>query len=540
MSQAQRGAIRSAFCGCQRTAARHAVAVLVAATAVAFAPASLPAQAGSGAAPAAVDAAALQELDRYVAQAVRDWNIPGLAVAVVSGDRVVFMRGYGVREVGRPEAVDAGTRFAIGSTTKAMVAVALGILVDEGAVAWDAPVITYLPWFRVADPWLTRELTVRDLLTHRAGFPNIDQIWTNPGFTADEILRRVAGLETVYSPRSGFIYQNVMYAVAGAVIEAASGMPWDAFVRTRILQPLGMTATEPTLAALAGQANVAAPHTNAGGTIRLTSNRSVDQVGPAGSVWSSIDDMAKWMRFTLRGELHGRRLLSERTHREIMSPQVVAPQSMYPAMTLVQPRFFTYGLGWFLHDYAGHAVAMHTGSINGMNALIGLLPDRDVGVYVLANVGGAELRHALMYRVFDLFTGRPARDWSGELRALYAARVQATAAQSSASSGPAGSAGAAGPSMPLERYAGTYAHPVFGSVTVTLTGDQLRVSAELGRTGTLAHRQYDSFLATWTDDIGGAAAIVFMPDGAGGVRALRAFGATFERVATGAPGTLRP
>jgi CubicO group peptidase (beta-lactamase class C family) len=471
-----------------------------------------------------VDADALRSLDAYIAGAVEEWDLPGLAIAIVAGDSVVFSRGYGLRDIERPEPVDTGTRFAIGSTTKAMISVALGILVDEGAVEWDAPVITYLPWFRVGDPYITRELTVRDLLTHRAGFPNIDQIWTNPGFTTDDILHRIAELEPVYSLRSSFIYQNVMYAVAGAVIEAAAGMPWDAFLHARIFEPLGMTATQATLGAVEGQPNVASPHTNAGGTIRLTRNTPVDAVGPAGSVWSSVDDMARWVRFNLNGgELEGTRLLDQATHREIVSPQVIAPASMYPTMTIVQPRFFTYGLAWFIHDYRGEAVVMHTGSISGMNALAGMLPDRGVGVYVLANAGGAELRHALMYRVFDLFAGAPERDWSTELRELYAPRAQPAAP-------PAGrDEGGGQPSLPLQRYSGTFTAPIFGDVTVTLRDGALHLDSEFNRAGTLEHVRYDTFRVEWEGEVGGTAPVIFVPDGTGGVRAVRVFRATFER-----------
>lgn len=472
----------------------------------------------------AVDADALRDLDAYITAGVDDWNLPGLAIAIVAGDSVVFARGYGQRNIERPEPVDTGTRFAIGSTTKAMISVALGILVDEGAVEWDAPVITYLPWFRVGDPYITRELTVRDLLTHRAGFPNIDQIWTNPGFTSDEILRRIAELEPVYSLRSSFIYQNIMYAVAGAVIEAAAGMPWDAFLHERIFEPLGMTATEATLAAVEGQPNVASPHTNAGDTIRLTRNVPVDAVGPAGSVWSSVDDMARWIRFNLNGgELEGRRLLEEATHREIVSPQVIAPSSMYPTMTIVEPRFFTYGLAWFIHDYRGEGVVMHTGSINGMNALAGMLPDRGVGVYVLANAGGAELRHALMYRVFDLFTGAPERDWSTELRELYSQRAESAAPPSEDDEG------GAEPSLPLERYTGTFTAPIFGDVTVTLRDGALHLDSEFDRSGALEHVRYETFRVQWEGEPGGTASVVFLPDGTGEVRAVRVFRATFER-----------
>jgi len=473
---------------------------------------------------APVDADALRNLDRYIAGAVEEWNLPGLAIAIVAGDSVVFARGYGLRNIEQPEPVDTGTRFAIGSTTKAMISVALGILVDEGTVEWDAPVITYLPWFRVGDPYITRELTVRDLLTHRGGFPNIDQIWSNPGFTGDEIVRRIAELEPVYSLRSSFIYQNVMYAVAGEVIEAAARVPWDAFVHERIFEPLGMTATEATLGALEGQSNVASPHLNTGGTLRLTTNLPVDPVGPAGSVWSSIDDMARWMRFNLNGgELEGVRLLDEATHREILSPQVMAPSSMYPTMRIVEPRFFTYGLAWFIHDYQNEHVVMHTGSIRGMNALAGMLPDRGVGVYVFANAGGAELRHALMYRVFDLFTGAPERDWSSELRELYAAPSPPAESMVQADEG------GREPGLPLERYTGTFTAPVFGDVTVTQRDGVLYLVSEFDRAGPLEHDRYDTFRVEWEGDSAGTAPVVFLPDGMGGVRGVRVFGATFER-----------
>ena len=482
-----------------------------------------------GAAPTlAAQAPTLNELDTYVARAVRDWNVPGLAIAVVKDDSVVFIKGYGVRELGKPGAVDAGTRFAIGSTTKAMTAVALGMLVDEGKVRWDEPVITYLPSFRVGDPYVTRELTVRDLLTHRAGLGNADQLWASVDYPPEEIARRVATLQPAYSLRSGFIYQNIMYAIAGDVIAAASGVPWATFLRTRIFTPLGMTATEPTLRTLAGQPNVATPHMELRDTIRPVANRPVDAVAPAGSVWSSVGDMAKWTRFILdSGRVGGKRLLSASTYREIMSPQVVAPTSMYTTMEVVRPHFFTYGLGWFLHDYEGEAVAMHTGSIDGMSAIIGLIPDRRLGVYVLANLDHAELRHALMYRVFDHYRGETRRDWSRELLDLYtkldaqgdSARRQQLQRRAADTR----------PSLPLDRYAGTYSSPTYGDAIVTVRDGALHFSFGSGRKGRLSHWQYDTFEAQWDDSRMAPSLVVFAPDGTGGVTSVRAFGITFPR-----------
>ena len=473
---------------------------------------------------------AVNELDAYVTRAVQDWRIPGLAIAVVKDDSIVLAKGYGVRELGKPGAVDAGTRFAIGSTTKAMTAAALGMLVDEKKVRWDDPVITHLPGFRVGDPYVTRELTVRDLLTHRGGLGNADQLWTSADYSADEIMRRVATLAPAYSLRSRFIYQNIMYAVAGDVIAAASGIPWAQFLRTRIFEPLGMKATEATLAGLDGQSNIATPHGEIADTIRPITNRPVDAVGPAGSVWSSVGDMAKWARFILdSGRVGGKRLLSEATFRELLSPQVIAPREIYSTMPLVRPHFFTYGLGWFLHDYQGEAVAMHTGSIDGMSALIGLIPDRRLGVYVLANLDHAELRHALMYRVFDMYIGSTPRDWSKELLALYSGleRQADSARRDQIQKRVANTR----PSLPLDRYAGTYTNQTYGNAVVSVRNHALHFAFGRGRIGTLTHWHYDTFQAKWDDVRMDPSFVVFAPDGAGGVSSVRAFGITFTRAA---------
>jgi CubicO group peptidase (beta-lactamase class C family) len=466
-------------------------------------------------------------LDAYVAKAVKDWHAPGLAIAVVKDDSVIFAKGYGVRELGKPDPVDAGTRFAIGSTTKAMTVVALGMLVDEGRLRWDDPVTKHLPEFRLSDPYVTREITIRDLLTHRAGLGNADLLWADGEYSTAEIVRRVGFLPLAYSMRSGWVYQNIMYAVAGQVVERVSGMPWETFLRTRIFQPLGMTATEPLLSGLAGQPNVASPHAEEGDTMRLTQNRSVDPVKAAGSVWSSVGDMARWTRFILdSGRVGGRRLLKEATFREMLTPQTIADPAIYETFALIKPHFITYGLGWFLHDYRGQAVAMHTGSINGMSAIIGLIPDQRLGVYVLANGDHVELRHALMLEVFDRFTGQPPQNWSARLLTLYGGlREQAVAAQRQAEQRRATDTH---PSLPLARYAGTYESPTYGRVVVTEQGGALRL--QFGkRIGDLSHWQYDTFQSRWTDAALSRSLVVFDPDGAGNVSGVRAFGATFTR-----------
>lgn len=349
-----------------------------------------------------------KQLDAFVSRAMRDWGAVGLAVAVVKDGQIVFAKGYGERTLGSGQVVDTQTVFAIGSTTKAMTAAALGMLVDEGKVRWDDPVTKYLPDFALFDPWVTRELTVRDLLTHRAGVGNADFLWYETGLPTPEILRRMRRVKPAYSLRAGFIYQNVMYAAAGEVIRAASGMPWAEFVRTRILTPLDMTRTVTSLDASARQANVAAPHFRIDDTVRVIRNASVDGVAPAGAIWSSVGDMAKWTRFMLdSGTVNGRHLLQPATWRELLTPQtMVPPAGFYPTAQRTHPHWTTYALGWFQQDYDGRAVSFHTGSIDGMVAILGMIPDERLGVYVLANLDHVELRHAIMLKVFDLWGPR--------------------------------------------------------------------------------------------------------------------------------------
>jgi len=475
--------------------------------------------------------APLAGLDAYIARAVADWRVPGLAVAVVKDGAVVFSRGYGVRELGRPEPVDTHTLFAIGSTTKAMTAALMAMLVDEKKVEWDAPVTRYLPWFQLKDPAATRELMVRDLLTHRAGLGNADYLWYGQANSTTEILKRVRLLDPAYPIRSGFIYQNIMYAAAGAVIEAASGKPWAEMVRTRIFEPLGMSDTIPTAATLASRPNVASPHDVVGGEVRVIENASVDPVAAAGAVWSSVDDMAKWMRFLLDGGRvggpQGTRLISAASFAELFTPQTIAPYEMYPTTRLTKPHWMTYGLGWFQQDYGGEAVDFHTGSIDGMVAIHGLVRDRRLGVYVLGNLDHAELRHAIMYRVLDRYAGRPDRDWSAEFLQLYAGlqkQAEAERAKTMASR-----VAGTSPSLQLERYAGTYSDPLHGDVVVTSEGGGLRIRYGSAFGGSLEHWHYDTFRAVWTAAWREPALVTFALDSNGTPHSLEMMDARFIR-----------
>ena len=475
---------------------------------------------------------ALQGFREYVAAAVESWDATGLAIAVVTDGRTVFAEGFGVRELGSPARVDAHTRFAIGSTTKAMTAAAIGMLVDEGKVSWDDLVIDYLPWFRVDDPYVTSELTLRDLLTHRGGMGNADFLWYEREATTEEIVRAMALVEPAYSLRSSFIYQNIMYAAAGEVIEVVSGVPWSEFVRTRIFGPLGMTESVPLLAETVGAPNMARPHYRIDGQTAVIENASVDPIPAAGSVWSSVTDMSKWLTMLLAEgvSVDGTRILSEATVEEMFRPQALVPSSQfYPTQQVTKPDWMTYGLAWFQHDYRGYKLDFHTGSIDGMIAIAGLIRDLDIGVYVLANRDHVEVRHALMYRALDQLIGGEVRDWSAELKPVYDGLEQQ--AQDARSRAAAARVEGTSPSLPLDAYVGTYRHPLYGSIIVTGTASgALRADIGPGQPGAVEHWNFDTFRVVLDARWRGAPLIGFTLGSDGKVTGLSNGGVRFSRV----------
>ncbi len=463
--------------------------------------------------------AELDGFDDYVRRAVADWEVPGLAIAVIGNGEVLFERGYGIRRLGAGEPVDEHTLFAIGSTTKAMTAALIGMLVDSGRLRWDDRVIDHLPDFRLFDPWVTRELRVRDLLTHSAGLPNADFLWYEQDATLDQILHRMRYLEPETSMRSSFTYQNILYAAAGKLVAVASGESWASFLESRIFRPLGMNRSVATLAATAGVANVAVPHDVFDGALIAIDNASVDSVSAAGSVWSSVHDMAQWSRFLLAGGVtpSGERLLSEAAYAELFRPQVVVDEPTYPAFRLTNPRWLTYGLGWFQADYEGRPTDFHTGSIDGLVAIHGMMRGERIGVIVLANRDHTELRHALMYRVFDLFDEDPPRDWSTELRELYASLareaeqeaehdVVSREAQRIAGTSPSPPSA---PSLPLAVYAGSYRDPLYGEVEVSFDAGSGLAARYGRRSGHLEPFQRDSFRVRWDQPGRGDVVLIF-------------------------------
>jgi CubicO group peptidase (beta-lactamase class C family) len=320
-----------------------------------------------------------------------------------------------------------------------------------------------------------------------------------------------------------------MYAVAGEVVRAASGMSWADFLRTRLWQPLGMTRTVATLAEAARASNVATPHASIGDTLRTIGSNSVDAVAAAGSVWSSAADMARWIRFLLdSGRVGERRLLKQETFAELVKPQTHVPRDeFYPTAQLTRPHWTTYGLAWFQQDYHGRKIDYHTGSIDGMVAIVGLVLDEKLGVVVLSNAAQSNLRHALMLKTFDLFTGAPARDWSRDLKKLYdsLATRGATMQQTAAARRVTGTR----PSLDLAQYAGTYSDSLYGTRVVTFEDGALRMRANSKSIGTLSHWQYDTFQVRWDQPWRGSSMVTFTIGPAGVPSRMDQGGASFRR-----------
>lgn len=476
-------------------------------------------------------------LDAYIEGGMRDWQIPGLSIVVVREGSVLYEKGFGVRELGKPGKVDADTLFGMMSTTKAMTALAVGLLVDEKKLAWDDPVIMHLPKLRLPNAYLTEHVTIRDLLRHTSGLQNADLLWDREDLDTQAILARLDRVPTTSGLRSDFVYHNVMYQVAGEVVAAASGMSWDRFITLRILKPLGMTRSHATLQEVMDRkdGNLSVAHVDIDSQVRAIEENPVDRVPAAGAAWSTAHDAGKWLAFLLAGGVvDGRRLISEENFRELFLPQVTIPRGQwpYPTLGLTASHWTTYGLGWFQQDYRGQLVATHSGSMDGRTAMVGLIPDAKVGVYVFGNLDHAEFRHALLWKVLDLCTGAPDRDWNRACIELFGG-LKAKAAQSQLQEDQARVLGTR-LSHPLTAYVGTYAHATWGEIVVTHEGDRLvlRMGPSQRNKGNLEHWHFDTFRTRFGDGRGGWSKVGFTLalDGSVGAVVLDDPTMTFTRV----------
>jgi CubicO group peptidase (beta-lactamase class C family) len=442
------------------------------------------------------DTAKNKKLNTMIEAGMKDWQIPGLAVVVVKNGEVIYKKAYGVKDMETKEPVNEQTLFSMASTTKAFIAMALGILVDQQKVAWDDKVIDHLPSFQLSDHYITADARVKDLLTHNLGIAQADGLWAMDHSSTKETLGRFKYTKTSYPLRGGFEYQNIMYAVAGELIEAVSGQPWTQFVQQYILTPLDMSRTITTSSEITKAGNYVTPHFNDvdEGLIKIDYTLS-DQIGAAGMMWSSISDISKYLNFLVNdGVVKGDTLIKPATFKYLFEPHAFLTDSgVYPTNALTKPNWNTYGLGWFQQDYRGIKLDFHTGSLPGLIALAGIVHEHDLAVYVFANLDHAELRHAILYKAIDLYAfNDDSRNWHDETYKLYQGfknksnearqnfkdkRVQNTK-----------------PSLPLDQYVGTYTNDLLGMATISTMDGQLQIDFNQYLKYQLTHWHYDTFI----------------------------------------------
>ena len=455
-------------------------------------------------------------------------GIPGIAVAIVEDGRTVLARGYGVRKLGAPDKVDGDTIFMTGSTGKAFTSAALATLVDAGRISWDDKVADRLPGFEMYDPWVTREITIRDLLVHRSGLGlgEGDLLFVpRTNIPRAEAVRRLRYLKPATSFRSGFAYDNVLYMVAGQLIEAVTGQPWEDYVRQHVLAPAGMSDSTTDNLHRFADADRAYPHARTSSAVRgigplgLLDERDAlgDSAAPAGGLAISANDMAKWLTLQLaHGRLPGGgRLFSEAAHDEMWKPEILQPITPVPdSLKAAQPTFDTYAFGWEVRDYRGAQIVWHSGAVLGFQSVVVLLPAKKVGFAMEINSEDGEFLKGMMFELLDHYLDLPAQDWP----ATYAAYKHQRLADASAMlSAKAAVPAKAGPSLPLERYAGIYTDPWYGKIAVSAAKGRLAIDflSTPRMKGPLEHWQYDSFITRFTDRTIEPAYVTFALDAEG-------------------------
>jgi CubicO group peptidase (beta-lactamase class C family) len=414
-------------------------------------------------------------LDAYVAKAVQQWKVPGLSVAIVRNDSVLYTKGFGVLAVGSTTPVNDQTLFEIGSSSKAFTATLVAMMVSDGKMRWDDHVTDYLPGLKLYDPIANAELTIRDALTHRSGLARGELLWLGSGFSRDEVLHHLRFLKPETPFRSHYSYQNMMFLAAGEAAGKAGGSSWDELVKQRIFAPLGMTSTVTSFKAIATP-NATTPHSSQRDSVYTLGPFNDQNIGPAGSIRSNARDMAQWLRFQLGdGTYNGKRLVSTAALREIHTPQILVGGSGRGGAADSTPPtsyFSTYGMGWFIEDYRHQLVWQHGGNTEGMTAAVGMMPEQKFGVVVLSNMASAQLPGLIMRYIFDRQMGAPMRDLAGEAYARVATQRRRADSVSAAQTAQQGKTAKEAP-LALTSYVGTYVDSLYGEAVVSIENGHL-------------------------------------------------------------------
>ena len=439
----------------------------------------------------------LKLLDAYYEQSRVDYNVPGLAVAIIKDGEVIFSKGYGTRNVDTGDPVDGNTLFAIASNTKSFTSAALAMLVDEGKLKWDDKVRDYLPWFELYAPYVSENFTIRDLLTHRSGLKTFsgDLLWYGTDLSRREVVEGAKYLEPTFGFRDGYGYSNIMYLAAGLVIEEVSGMPWEDFIQQRILKPLHMDRTLYSTRQLIETDNYSAPHNDFEGKLITIDWLNWDNIAPAGALISSVNDLSKWLIFQMNMGItpEGDTLINPKQFRVMWQAQNPQSVSAWSEKTYPSTHFKAYGLGWGIFDYLGVKVIGHGGGYDGFITNTTFIPEEKLGMVFLTNKNTG-LYHPLRYKTLDVMLGNEVeKDWSKDVLAMVKEgekseeerQIKAEEERVKDSK----------PTLPVEEYLGIYNCEMYGDARVYMEGDKMMV--HLVPTdifvGTLTHWQYNTW-----------------------------------------------
>ncbi len=466
-------------------------------------------------------------LDRYIQTTMQEWKVPGVAVGIVHGTAPVYVKGFGVRNIQTNQPVTADTLFDIGSCTKAFTSASIAMLVDEGKMNWDDKVDKSIPFFHLYDPLADENVTLRDLLTHRTGLPGADLLWYGAPISREQIVRQVAYIHPDAGFRSVFQYQNAMYVTLGVAVGKVSGGTWDDFVKQRIFQPLGMTESDTSAVDVQKSPDYASPHVIKDGKVEVIPWKNIDNAGPAGSINSSVRDMAKWISLQLNdGVFDGKRLISSKNMQEMHQPQIVVPPGEIPTVFFPDSMQLSYGFGWFIQDYHGHQLILHPGDIDGFEALTVLIPEINTGYEVLVNLGGVSYRQALGYHIADVLLHLPEQDWSAHFKANDAKmeaeeKADTTSWESKRNSNTQ-------PSHDLNAYVGTFDNPAYGNADISMDNGHLSLRFH-DVTSPLDYFQYDTFLAHLDSKDSEPIRLTFSQDADGNISGFDFAGIEFQR-----------
>ncbi|MGI8744352.1 MAG: serine hydrolase [Bryobacteraceae bacterium] len=435
----------------------------------------------------AAESGKLDGFDDFVNASLKDWKVPGAAVAIVRDGKVILSKGYGLRDVAKNLPVTSKTLFAIGSATKSFTVTTLGMLVDEGKLDWDKPVRDYLPAFRLHDEFATERMTPRDLVTHRSGLPRHDLLWYNSASTRKEMFDRLRFLEPSKDFRTTFQYQNLMFMTAGYLASQIADRPWEDLARQRIFVPLGMQSSNFSIVESQKATDFAQPYRKVKEQVKQIPFRNIDQIAPAGSINSNVEDMTQYLLMHMnKGKHDGKQILSESNEIQMQTPQMVIPGDIrWPELGHA-----TYGMGFFITSYRGHKLVHHGGNIDGFSALVTFMPQDHIGLVILTNMNGSPLPNLISYAAYDRLLGLEPVEWTARLKEDE--KKQKAAEENAKKQGFTVKKPNTHPSHPMADYADNYENPGYGIAKITLDSGALKMTFN-GMTAPLEHFHYDVF-----------------------------------------------